>query len=181
VRLVADQRGGEIDQELVDMAFTHQRAVQLPTGFDVDLVHPTACELSEQRVEIDLARFVRHRDDFGACGAQRVRARPIVYRRGDERSGAEHACARRGLEAAVDDDSHRLSRRFDLAHRELRIVVFNRAYARQHRARTRAPAMAVGARLRSGDPLAAPVRECGLAVEARRDFHAHPRPPARHA
>ncbi len=75
---------------------------------------------------------------------------------------------------AVNDDFQRLSRRWHRTHIELRIVLFDRADAGKNRARPGAPAMTVGARLLTCDPLTDAIGKRGAAVEAGRDFHAHP-------
>ena len=68
-------------------------------------------------------------------------------------SAVEYACSQRDFQPAVDHHAQRLTRRADLAHGQLRIVVAHCADPGQHRARARAPVMAVAARRRARNPL----------------------------
>src|SRR5205814_8166533 len=87
---------------------------------------------------------------------------------------------RRRLAMAIDDDDEWLTRHFDSARGELRVVLPHGADAGHHRARAGAKAVPVMARRLAGDPLAFSALQRGAAVETRRHLHPHPGPPARH-
>src|SRR5882762_6334335 len=171
----------KIDEELVDHARLEERAIQLRSRLDVDLVELPPRELLHQLEQLDLAAVVRDDHDFGPRLLQRGDPLRIVYRADNERLPLlQEARGRRCLEFRIDDDLEGLPGRVDAAHVELRVVVPHRAEAGENRAGARAPAMAVLARGLPGDPLALAVGERSAPVEARRDLHAHPEPPARH-
>ena len=118
LRRVAEEARVEVDQELVDAALAHQRAVQAEAGLDVQLVDAAARQLLQHLRQVDLSVRVRQRDDFGVLRsvARLARRRPAPC------SPFRIRAPRRRLEAAVDDHAQRLARRLDLAHREARIV-----------------------------------------------------------
>src|SRR5438093_12109569 len=74
----------------------------------------------------------------------------------------------------IDNGFQRLARCAHRTHRELWIVLQHGADAGKDRTGARPPAVAIGARLRTGDPLARAVVEGGTAIETRGDFKAYP-------
>src|SRR5437899_1889321 len=179
---IADDTRREVDEQLVYHACLEQRAVQLRSRLHVNLVEFPPRELLHQLEQLDLAGVVRDDRDFGSRPFQRCGPLRIGHRADDERLPfLEEARGRRRLEFRIYDDLERLPGRIDAAHGELRVVVPNRAETRENRASASAPAMPVGPRRLARDPLAFSVRERSAAVQARRDFHAHPGPSASHA
>ena len=160
-RRIADDRGREVDEQLVDEARVEQRAVELRAGLDVHLVDLARRERRAAAREVDPA--VAHRAarapprPRGHCGvalargdderaaAAAARARPAAYRRGGRRRRAAAGAACHG------------------AHGELRIVLQHRADAGEDRAGARAPGVPVGARRLAGDPAALAARQARCA------------------
>jgi hypothetical protein len=175
----ADQARRQVDQQLVDAAFAHQRGVQLaPASTCSSLIsRRPSSSISAGRSTLPAALGSR----MISCPA-RAAPLPCPHRAAPRRSSTARpaGCARRGdLEPAVDDHAARLARRVDAAHGQLRIVGLDGADAGQDRAGAGAPGVAVGARLRAGDPLALAAVQRRGAVQAGRRLQAHPRPAAR--
>ena len=148
----------------------------------MNLVQLAPRELLHQLEQLDFAVVVADGDHLGARRLERRDFPFLVHRAHDQRLAfLQQARGRGRLEFRIDDDLERLPGRIDAAHVELRVVVPDGAEASQERAGARPPAMPVLPRCFSGDPLALAVGERGAPVEAHRDFHAHPRPAARHA
>src|SRR5689334_686987 len=90
VRRIAEEVRRKIDDELVDEAFTQERAVELVTRFDVNLVQLAPRELAHERGEIYFTVRVRQRDELNAAGAERSRALGVFDRCCDEGTGPQH-------------------------------------------------------------------------------------------
>src|SRR6185503_10406746 len=140
LRRVAEKARIQIEQELVDAAFAHERAVQPETGFDVQLVYAALRERTEHSPQIDLAARIWLHDMLSAF----ERSLWLDRRENEHLSATlQDLRAPRNLEPAVDDDAQRLARRLDVAHGEARVIRLDRTDPGQDRAGTRAPAMAV--------------------------------------
>src|SRR5205814_1507811 len=137
-RRIAEETRREIEEELVDKPCGEQRAIQFGAGLDVSLVHLALGEQAQHAIEIDspVGPAQHHALHVG---------RPRAFRRlggydqyvtvlQDPRIGGQ-------LAMAVDDDLERLTRRLDLPHGQLRIVLPHRADARYDGAGARTPAV----------------------------------------
>ena len=134
-------------------------------------------------MKIDLVpiRF-RQLHDFRSGVAQSRNLRGVLGDRGDEGSATlQYASRRWRLQPAIDDNSCGLARGLHQAHAELRIVFGDRAAASEHGTGTSTQPVATAPRILAGDPLAGPVLQRRLAVQAGGDLRANPRPAALHA
>jgi len=152
-------------------------------GFDMEFVDAALAQVAQRRREIDLAAGPRQVNDGGAALLQRGPPCVVLQCRIDQSTPAVHEDlgGRRRLQAAVDDDHIGLTSRGHVPHVQARIVLEDRADARQHRAGSRTPGVAVGAGGLGCDPLAGAVVQRRLAVQRGGDFHPQPGGAACHA
>src|ERR1700754_378635 len=56
----AEQLRRDVDEELVDQAFAHERAVQLVPGLDMQFVDAALAEIGQHRCQVDLSASPRN-------------------------------------------------------------------------------------------------------------------------
>ena len=143
----------------------------------------TAGQIKQHGRQIDLAMGASHVDHGGTfvfkglalnvsacgCGVNPDLAGQIACAQRFKQAGIQW-----GFQPAVHDDQMGLARHIMATHIQARVVFQHGAYACQHGAGTGAPGVAVAAGRLTGDPLALPVLQGGLAIQRSSDFHAHP-------
>ena len=67
---IAEQAGGEVEQDFVDQSGSQQGSVQAATSFDMHLVQAAPGQFVQQRMQIDPALAIRQIENFRTAFAQ---------------------------------------------------------------------------------------------------------------